>query len=371
MSIEPKVSCICITHNRLEMFEKALQCFLAQTYANTELVVLFENDAVTEKYIRENRRYNYYTLRQTSTEDPLFFLETFNDASCPLTERARVSVKDRSGSAFTRIHGVFQFDRDAPSDFNVFVDEFSNNRFSLRYGDRWLNFNADGSFTTVAEQQYAHRYGYTHHLDCIFSLDISSSDVGQNTVERIGWTKELVHAGDVKNVFFYNVLPVSKMSLGMKRNLSIRVASGDYICVWDDDDWYAPHRITSQTTYLRFTGQSACSLAYTILFDNATGRAYYNVERPTGHENSLIFKKEGAGAYGNLNAKEDTPLLASFYNRNQLAVMDDPDLYIYNYHRKNTSSPDHFKKVLAEALPLDELYTTNVRKMLATPAVLP
>jgi len=353
------------------MFEKALQCFLTQTYPNTELIVLFENDPVTEEYIRTNNRYNYYALRQTSIQDPLFFMETRNDASCPLAESVRVSIKDRSGCAFTCRQGVFQFDRNVSSDFNTVIEDFADNRFLLRYGDRWLNFNADGSFVIVAEQKYAYRYGYTHHLDCSFSLNVTAGDGGQNTIEQVGWTRELVHAGGIKNVFFYNIFPLAKMSLGMKRNLSIRVATGDYICVWDDDDWYAPHRIANQIQYLQFTGHAACSLAYTILFDTASGRAYYNAERPTGHENSLLFKKDGAGAYGNLNAQEDTPLLASFYNRNNLAVMDDPDLYIYNYHRKNTSSSHHFKKVLAEALPLDEHYTMNVRKILTAPTVLP
>lgn len=369
MSIEPKVSCICITHNRLDMFERALHCFLKQTYDNRELVVIFENDAATEDYIRNNKRYNYYTLHQAQ-QQPRYFLETRKDESYPLLQSRHVSIKDIAGSVFTCIDGVFQFHNDVPPDFNVSIDGFAGNRFSLKYGDHWVNFNADGTFAVVSDESHAVRYGHTHHLDCVFSLDISA-DRESNTIEQIGWQRQLVHEGEVKNVSFYNIFPSCKMSLGMKRNLSIRVATGDYICVWDDDDWYAADRISNQMTFLQFTGKAACSLAYTILFDTKTGRAYYNAERPTGHENSLIFKKQGAGVYGNLNAKEDTPLLVSFYNTNALAVMEAPDLYIYNYHRKNTSSSKHFEKVIADALQLNDEQAMKVKKILKTPVELP
>ena len=119
--------------------------------------------------------------------------------------------------------------------------------------------------------------------------------------------------------------------------------------------------------FLQFTKKEACSLAYTILFDHNTNLAYHNSERATGHENSLLFRKEGAGTYGNLNAQEDTPLLISFYNRNQLSVMEDPELYIYNYHRKNTSSSTHFRKVITDSTLMDEDYASKIKGILVHP----
>jgi glycosyltransferase involved in cell wall biosynthesis len=47
----------------------------------------------------------------------------------------------------------------------------------------------------------------------------------------------------------YTRLP-KKQSIGAKRNLACETARGDIILCWDDDDWYAPHRISYQVTPL-------------------------------------------------------------------------------------------------------------------------
>ena len=46
-------------------------------------------------------------------------------------------------------------------------------------------------------------------------------------------------------------LRVPKMDLGSKRNFACENATGSIIAHWDDDDWYAPHRLSVQIAYLR------------------------------------------------------------------------------------------------------------------------
>jgi glycosyltransferase involved in cell wall biosynthesis len=150
----------------------------------------------------------------------------------------------------------------------------------------------------------------------------------------------------------------------MKRNLSIRVASGEYICVWDDDDWYGENRISHQMKFLQFTRKLACSLAYTIFFDSNTDKAYYNLHRVTGHENTLLFRKGEFTLYDNLNTGEDTPLLLHFYRENQLSVMDEPALYIYCFHNSNSCPSAHFTIIINTSTLLDEGYAQDVRKLL-------
>jgi glycosyltransferase involved in cell wall biosynthesis len=41
-------------------------------------------------------------------------------------------------------------------------------------------------------------------------------------------------------------LPVASASIGDKRNTAVREAAGTYIAHWDDDDWYAPGRLSAQ-----------------------------------------------------------------------------------------------------------------------------
>jgi glycosyltransferase involved in cell wall biosynthesis len=153
----------------------------------------------------------------------------------------------------------------------------------------------------------------------------------------------------------------------MKRNLSIRAASGEYICVWDDDDWYAENRIYNQMEFLQFSGKLACSLAYTIFFDRNTDSAYYNLHRVTGHENTLLFRKGENTSYDNLNTAEDTPLLLHFYNQNQLSVMEEPELYIYYFHNKNSCSSAHFNIIIDTSTLLDDVYALNIKRILTLP----
>lgn len=46
-------------------------------------------------------------------------------------------------------------------------------------------------------------------------------------------------------------LRVSKMDIGSKRNLACENAKGSIIAHWDDDDWYAPHRLSVQIAELQ------------------------------------------------------------------------------------------------------------------------
>jgi glycosyltransferase involved in cell wall biosynthesis len=41
-------------------------------------------------------------------------------------------------------------------------------------------------------------------------------------------------------------VPVARTSIGAKRNIALREAAGTYIAHWDDDDWYAPGRLSAQ-----------------------------------------------------------------------------------------------------------------------------
>ncbi|MEN5197009.1 glycosyltransferase family A protein [Sphingobacterium faecium] len=55
----PLISCLCLTRNRPIFLEKSIRCFLLQTYANKELVILYlEDDIATKKVlntIKDNR----------------------------------------------------------------------------------------------------------------------------------------------------------------------------------------------------------------------------------------------------------------------------------------------------------------------------
>lgn len=48
------ISCICITRDRVSHLERAIECYMAQTYQNRELVIVYEEDDVkTEEFLKE------------------------------------------------------------------------------------------------------------------------------------------------------------------------------------------------------------------------------------------------------------------------------------------------------------------------------
>src|SRR5580700_502335 len=49
-------------------------------------------------------------------------------------------------------------------------------------------------------------------------------------------------------------------TLGAKRNLASQQATGDIILHWDDDDWYAPWRISYQVSQLLESDLDICGL---------------------------------------------------------------------------------------------------------------
>ena len=47
MDDQPLVSCICLTHNKIDLLERSVHCFLNQSYTNKELIVAFTADNKT------------------------------------------------------------------------------------------------------------------------------------------------------------------------------------------------------------------------------------------------------------------------------------------------------------------------------------
>lgn len=65
-------------------------------------------------------------------------------------------------------------------------------------------------------------------------------------------------------------------SLGTARNNSIEKCNGDYICLWDDDDWYHGRRLAHQYNTMLVNGQfrDASILTRVMLFDATTQKGY-------------------------------------------------------------------------------------------------
>ena len=154
-----------------------------------------------------------------------------------------------------------------------------------------------------------------------------------------------------------------KQRLGTLRNLALAAAQGRYVAQWDDDDWYAPDRLTAQIGALRQSGRSGCLLPQWIIFDDGTKRAYLSAVRTW--EGSMVALRSAVPPYPDLAQGEDTPVIKGLLDAGQLAFVNQPYLYVYVNHGGNTWDRTHFEtNLLPHAQPLPPETATKIRQVL-------
>lgn len=136
-------------------------------------------------------------------------------------------------------------------------------------------------------------------------------------------------------------------SIGGKREIGARAASGQIIAQWDDDDWYAGSRLSRQaapiiadicdisalrgTVFMALNDQKFWEVT-PALFDNLF------VEGVLG--GTLMFKRElweGVGPYPAISLREDVALLERGIQMGaRLCRIDGRELYAYVRHGKNS-----------------------------------
>ena len=156
-------------------------------------------------------------------------------------------------------------------------------------------------------------------------------------------------------------------SLGNARNHLIAKCSGDYVCIWDDDDWYHPSRLTYQFNSMKIVGQryQASVLHRILLYDTTTKKAYFSF--PYTWDGTILCRKEILlqNQYANANRGEDTHVITFLSGRKLLYRIEDaPFLYIYIYHGTNTWNYKHFENFMNKSELLDEELTNSIVKMI-------
>jgi predicted acetyltransferase len=230
MQTRPKISCLCVTNNRVEMLDRAIKCFLAQTYENKELfIVHLASDSATAKYL----------------------------SSLPHAELKSHAVEDKEG-----------------------------------------------------------------------------------------------------------------LTLGDLRNISIEKSSGEYFCVWDDDDWSSKDRLKYQYEAMVSGGKRVSILRYIVMFDVKANQAYLSTRRPW--ENTLLCEKkllkEYSLAYPSLNRGEDTDLVRKMMKAKQPSLLSKvirPQLYVYCVTGSNTCDSGHFESLYELSDKLSAYHSTEIQKILS------
>jgi len=183
-------------------------------------------------------------------------------------------------------------------------------------------------------------------------------------------TKKLI--ADILDVSDLRVVQIEREgdeSLGTARNHAIANCNGEYICLWDDDDWYNSRRLSHQfnTMLINRKFQEASILTKVMLFDATTQQAYLSF--PYLWCGSLLCKKTLIlqNPFADSNIAEDSPVIKYLESSKLLHHIEDSAyLYLYVYHGKNTLSHFHFSYYLKKSELLDHESTDWILGLLNT-----
>lgn len=156
-------------------------------------------------------------------------------------------------------------------------------------------------------------------------------------------------------------------SLGTARNNAIAECNGDYICLWDDDDWYHARRLAHQynTMLTNRKFREASILTRVMLFDTNTQQGYLSF--PYLWCGSLLCRKDHIlkHPFANSDVAEDIPVIKYLESRKLLHyIADSAFLYLYVYHGENALSYFHFSYYLKKSEQLDQESTNWIHSLL-------
>jgi glycosyltransferase involved in cell wall biosynthesis len=146
-------------------------------------------------------------------------------------------------------------------------------------------------------------------------------------------------------------------TLGEKVNYCCEQTRGEIIVTWDDDDWYAPNRITDQVTRLIESGKSVSGY-HTIMFYDGKRASQYrgSVNYATG--SSQVYRKDfwEKHRFESVNVGYDTTFSNAAQKENGIVSVDGSQMLVARIHDKNISGPrsigcDQWGWMPTESLP--------------------
>jgi glycosyltransferase involved in cell wall biosynthesis len=204
------------------------------------------------------------------------------------------------------------------------------------------------------------------------AIDCYNSQTYQNKQLVILYKdNDLATSDFIRNTLFTNSIKTIKIpnnrpkSLGIIRNIAIKNADGEFICIWDDDDWYHMNRISIQYQKIVDYNKQGSILTQCLMFDEVKNKAYISLKR-NYWEGSLLCKKKVVlrKKYPNKSKGEDTPLVEYLYTTNKLVKIENmANIYIYVYHGSNTCDYDHFKLLFNRSQELPE-FSITIKELL-------
>lgn len=139
----------------------------------------------------------------------------------------------------------------------------------------------------------------------------------------------------------YHRLP-EKITLGAKMNMACKLAKGNIIANWDDDDWYAPRRLSYQATAMKQPSTFICGINRLLYVDLGSKDTYEYIypanQRTWMLGSSLCFRKDfwEQHPFSDINVGMDGLFVWSTTNEH-LQVLTDHTFSVHMIHPDNVS----------------------------------
>ncbi|NQX37633.1 Glycosyl transferase family 2 [Pedobacter steynii] len=169
---------------------------------------------------------------------------------------------------------------------------------------------------------------------------------------------------DLSNIKMVRIERSENEKLGVARNYAISAANGEFVCVWDDDDWHHPNRLSQQYSVIENGPFKASILMNILMYDSVDKETYYSGYRDW--EGTLLCEKETMlkTRYLELERGEDTSVVYFLSSRNVLfRIIEMAHLYVYIYHGSNTWGEGHFNSYFLQSKLLEEDINQQIQEM--------
>jgi filamentous hemagglutinin family protein len=149
-------------------------------------------------------------------------------------------------------------------------------------------------------------------------------------------------------------------SIGAKRNIACEAARGEIIAHWDDDDWYAPWRLSRQVAKIVSGGADLCGLGRMLFFDPTVQRAWEYVY-PAGapawvYGATFCYRKSiwQQNPFLDNTGCEDNLFIANLAADLRLQALHEPGMFVGLVHSAN-SSPKRTQDPLWRPQPIERI----------------
>jgi glycosyltransferase involved in cell wall biosynthesis len=135
---------------------------------------------------------------------------------------------------------------------------------------------------------------------------------------------------------------VDRQVLGAKRNLGCELSRGELIAHWDDDDWMAPHRLSTQVSELLRSKADICGTRELLHYRLEAGEAWLYRDPPANRPwlagGTLLYRRAAwnRSPFPEIRVGEDSAFVSQHAER--LSVLSDASFYIALIHAGNTDA---------------------------------